>query len=114
MSNVRRFMSIEFGILREGSSITLIGENRVLLDEELLPELAELFKRIELHTGEELDTYGAGTFSGKALSKLIEEVQVALATQPKARPPVNEFLAELLRVAQTAERSNKALSYLGL
>jgi hypothetical protein len=107
-------MSIEFGILLEGSTITLVGQSRVLLDEDLLPELAPLFKRIELRSGEELDTYGAATFSGKALKVLIEELEGAVAPESTSTPLAQAFLSELLQVARTAQETDKPLSYFGL
>jgi len=110
-------MSIEFGILREGFTNTLVGESRVLLDhenEELLLELAPLFKRIELRSGENLGEYGSATFSGEALNVLMEELQGALAAENKAKPTAHAFVTELLRVAQFAKGTGQCLSYFGL
>lgn len=107
-------MSIEFGVLREGSTVTLMGEHRIDLDEDLLPELEPLFRRIELRTGQELDTYGAATFSGEGLDAVIDELQRAHASASETTQRVRTFQAELLRVAQFARSAGKPLSYLGL
>jgi dihydrofolate reductase len=85
--------TIQFGVLRVGSTITLVGEYRVTVHEEVLQELAPVLRRIETHTGEELDTYGGASFAGQAL---------------------DEFIAELLRVAEYARNEDKALKYFGL
>jgi hypothetical protein len=107
-------MSIEFGILRDGSTITLMGEHRVDLDEDVLPELEPLFRSIELRTGQTLDTYGSAAFSGQALDAMIEELQRAHDFGSGTPKRVHAFLSELLRVAHFAKTSGKPLSYFGL
>jgi hypothetical protein len=104
-------MSIEFGILLEGSTITLQGNHRVDVDEDVFDELRPLFARIEAATGQSLDKYESATFSGDALTLFIAEVDAA--RQLRAVATSAGFLDELLRVARVAQASGKALTYQG-
>ena len=104
--------SIEFGVLREGSTITLIGEYRVTTDEGVLEELAAVLQRIEARTGEDLDTYGSASFAGQALQDFIGELRTVAPSTVSAEAA--EFVADLLRVAEYAQREGKAISYFGL
>jgi len=106
-------MSIEFGVLREGSTVTRIGEYRVSLPEELLVELKPLLHRVEEATGQELDPYGSATFLGPAIEQFIREIEATRRLLSSPDPQLEEFLSELLRVASFAYRSGRALSYFG-
>jgi uncharacterized protein (UPF0261 family) len=103
-------MSIEFGILRDGSTITLLGKHRVIVDEDLFVKLTPVFAKIEARTGQELDMYGSAVFENESLSAFIEEIRAAKSTG------VNELLAtldDILRVANFACANEKQLSYFG-
>ena len=104
--------SIEFGVLREGSTIALMGEYRVTVDEGVLEELTAVLRRIEANTGEELDTYGQASFSGGALKEFIRELRTVVPSAISAAAA--EFVADLLRVAEYAQREGKSVSYFGL
>jgi hypothetical protein len=104
--------SIEFGVLREGSTIALMGEYRVTTDEGILEELAPVLQRIEARTGEDLDTFGSASFAGRALQELIGELRTVAPATVSAEAA--EFVADLLRVAEYAQREAKAISYFGL
>jgi len=106
-------MSIEFGILLEGSTITLQGAHRVLLDDDLWPELEPLFHRIEQRTGQELDMYGSAEFSGESLKALLSEISSECSASEISQS-AQAFLSELLQIATVAERTNNSLSYFGL
>jgi hypothetical protein len=105
-------MSIEFGIPLDGSTITLVREHRLDVDEDLFDELRPLFMSIEAATGASLDKYEGATFSGESLSSFIEAVEAA--PQLRVVGPVAEFLSDLLRVARVAQTSGKSLSFMGL
>jgi hypothetical protein len=105
-------MSLEFGILLEGSTITLERNHRLDVDEELFDELRPLFMSIEAATGVSLDKYEGAAFSGESLVSFIEKVEAA--PQSLAAGHAAVFLADLLRVARVAQASGRALSYMGL
>lgn len=107
-------MGIEFGILREGSTITLIGEHRICLDEELFTEMLPLFQRIETRTGQEFDMYGGAKFEADALQIFIEELEVENNSENELSPGARAFLGELQQVARIAQKSNRSISYFGL
>ncbi|HZJ17493.1 MAG TPA: hypothetical protein VFD27_20745 [Chthoniobacteraceae bacterium] len=104
--------TIQFGVLRVGSTITLVGEYRVTVHEEVLQELAPVLRRIETHTGEELDTYGGASFAGQALDEFISQFRGVAPSTVSA--DAADFIAELLRVAEYARNEDKALKYFGL
>jgi hypothetical protein len=104
--------SIEFGVLREGSTITLMGEYRVTTHEGVLEELAPVLQRIEACTGEDLDTYGSASFAGRTLQELIDELRTVAPSTVSGEAA--EFVADLLRVAEYAQHEGKAISYFGL
>ena len=105
-------MSIEFGVLREGSTITLVGEYRVTVDEDVFGELSVVLRRIEARTGEELDTYGSASFAGQALEDFISQLRMVAPSTVSAKAA--DFVAELIRVAEYAQREGKAINYFGL
>jgi hypothetical protein len=106
-------MTVEFGALRDGSSVTLVGEYRVSVPEELAAELAPIFRRIEAASGQELNPYGSAIFVGQALEQFINEVEAALRWSNASDSQLEEFLSELLRIASFARQSGKALAYFG-
>ena len=107
-------MSIEFGVLREGSTITLIGTQRATVDEEIFDELVPIFLEIQKKTGEEIDQYGSASFEGAALSIFIEELEsVKSMASKKYSEAFYETVKELLRVAYYAKEQSKPLSYFG-
>jgi hypothetical protein len=103
-------MSIEFGVLLEGSTITLMGGYRVDVSEEELVELGPLFRRV---TGASLDPYGSAVFAHDDLSAFIGELVRAQATAEFTTPSAGALITELLRIARFARTSGKALSYFG-
>ena len=104
-------MSIEFGILREGSTITLIGNQRAIVDEEVFDELEALFSKVHSRTGVEIDKYSGSSFEGSNLEIFIEEIEKALVGD--ITPEIRETLLEVMRVAKNAKETKKALSYFG-
>ena len=106
-------MATQFGILRDGSTITLVGEHRVDIDDDLIPELRPLFQKIEARTGIEIDAYGAAAFEGEVLNAVVTELQAAQATANEMSHARREFLLQLLRIARLAQSSGKPLSYFG-
>jgi hypothetical protein len=60
-------MCIEFGILREGSSITIIGEYRVVLSDNEWFALESMFKKIGTLTGQEMEWWGDAEFDFNTL-----------------------------------------------
>lgn len=103
-------MSIEFGILREGSTITLMGEHRITIDEDLFVELKPVFSKFEARTGQELDMYGSAVFENETLSVFIEEIEAARSA---AANELMTTLVDLLRVAKFAYDNDRRLSYFG-
>ncbi len=104
-------MSIEFGILREGSTITIIGEYRVVLSDTEWLALGPMFQKIGALTGQEMEWWGDAEFDSNALPFFVNEVEVALK-KPEFRHE-REILVELLRVANHAYKAGKTLSFLG-
>lgn len=104
-------MSIEFGILREGFTATIIGEYRVVLSDSEWFALESLFKRIGELTGQELEWWGDAEFDSKTLPLLVNELEAELKNLKL--DVGREVLMELIRVARHALSAEKKVSFLG-
>ena len=104
-------MSIEFGILREASTITLMGEYRVVLTEEEFDNLKPMFEKIEATTGQEIESWGDAEFDQDTLPSFIESVKEELAKWECEQ--FQDTLAEMVRVAEYALSSGRKLSFFG-
>ncbi len=104
-------MSIEFGILREGFTATIIGEYRVVLSDNEWFALEPLFQKIGRLTCQEMEWWGDAEFDSKTLPVFVIEVEVGL--QSPQLDVGREVLMELLRVARHALDTGKKASFLG-
>ena len=107
-------MSIEFGILRDGSTNAFVGELRATPDENTFDALIPLWRQIERSTGESLDKYESATFKGNSLVLLIGALDSHLCAAGEASRDSRLFVAELLRIARAAQGMGKPISYFGL
>lgn len=104
--------SIEFGILREGSTITLDGKFRANTQEVCFWELEPMFLEIFSQTGIEFDLYSNAVVYGAALDTFVEQLQEW--QQRDLSDETKGFLNDLLRIASHATKNKKTLSYFGL
>ena len=104
--------SIEFGVLREGSTTTLASENRASTTEFVFEALSGVFEAVTEETGISFDTYGSATLAGSALGTLLRELKAINPALLDAE--TKEFVVEFIRVTEHAHREGKALSYFGL
>ena len=101
--------SIEFGILSDWSTISLIPEYRVDLDEQHFLEIRPILDRITQRTGIEFDLYSSASVEDSALDVFIEELSA------RSEASNNEQIARLLICAgRRARELGKPLLYRGL
>lgn len=102
--------SIEFGILEEWSTCTLVPEFRVDMDNEEFLSLRSVLDRVGRQTGLKFDPYSSATIVGADLDVFIDEM-----TLEESRQSSTAALAgELVRCAGRAKQTGRSLEYRGL
>ncbi|MBI1375610.1 MAG: hypothetical protein GC159_23110 [Phycisphaera sp.] len=99
--------SIEFGILDDTSTVTLMPKFRVDLDEDEFREISTCLEAITRKTGIEFDQYSSATLEGQSLAIAIDELSGAVEHLP-------ECAKDVLRVARHAQSINRPLQFRGL
>jgi hypothetical protein len=103
--------SIEFGILRERSTVSLLPNFRVDIGEEDFQFLLPILERVRRRTGIVFDLYSSAEISGTNLDVFIDVIERCEHTK---QSPSNELLMRLLLAARHAKVTNKPLQYRGL
>ena len=104
-------MSIEFGILAQWSTINLVPQHRVDMDEADFLSLGPVLKSIQAKTGLAFDMYSSTEISGNALEVFIEELTMFLGSDDVHD---KTLLENLIRSADYARSMNQPFQYRGL
>ena len=108
--NLGNKLSIEFGIFRSGSTITMYGDLRVTADEQLFDSFDSLWELIEQKTGESLCIYESADFIGESLDQFI----LLTESYKQDTKEQQNFIIELLHVAGIAKSRGVAFVFRGL
>src|SRR4029450_6933369 len=103
--------SIEFGVLKDSSTISLIPDYRVAMGQDEYMGLRPTLDRISGRTGIEFDPYSSAQVADAALDVFIEEMASGARV---VNDDLRTLMAELVRAAYHAKQSGKPLQYRGL